>query len=642
MDGNTVILSAALPAPGKEGQGLQALQRQADAFLDAGSSVGHIFLRGRVDPTTGEPDRDREDPGITFGSGHHGPRDPFGPEIPRGAMAPVLPRILLVLSFSALSLVGAFAGARAGEHAQEGQEEGTEGGDPAAAPPVQAAEEAGRIGEDQALPRDERGWTVGEPAASRADLTARPDAVELYLPTFVRQHVTRQTVVFYFSPRCPHCVAVVPELSALARRLEGEVDFLGVISRYASSGDLATFQQEHDLPFSLLRDDHGHFALSCGLTSTPSVLVLAPVEGGDEAREGAGAEGAGAPEGEARPESTEAPEPEGSEPAAASPESPSFEGGPVQVLEAYLPYPRGTATVLEMRLVDDPEAVLAAGRYTGPYTCLACHEQEARSWTLTWHAMSWYRQVRAGNGDRPACARCHTTRFLGAEAGEDQGHRGFVMGDHGSPFGSVTCEACHTASGPHDGESSDPAASCVRCHDEDHSLFHYERALPHIDHYRALRVEDAEQEQIRIRMAQGDAPRPLLALPHEPPATAETCVSCHRPQVRRWRKGPHASAMDTLEGPDAEKPECVRCHATPKGALSEAASVEDYRTGEGVACASCHGSAAEHARSPATRSPWGLDMAEPACALEGLCRRCHTPAWDPGWSLEERLEAVSH
>jgi predicted CXXCH cytochrome family protein len=220
---------------------------------------------------------------------------------------------------------------------------------------------------------------------------------------------------------------------------------------------------------------------------------------------------------------------------------------------------------------------------------------------------------------------------------------GFVVGDHHSPMTDVSCESCHSAGGPHDGEAVDATTTCVGCHNAEHSInFSVAKGLPHIDHYAGNALSDAELRERMLAIANGTAEKPLLAFPEGETVGAAACRDCHRDEHQALRRDVHARAMRHLVGADAEQPSCVRCHATPMASGPPSSELSGYRVDEGVGCESCHGPGSAHVQEPSTDNIVGLGDSCPECVIEAVCTSCHTPEWDPGWSLKERLEAIEH
>lgn len=440
------------------------------------------------------------------------------------------------------------------------------------------------------------GWSEGTPAAGMADALQVIAPTPISLPDHVAALVEGETLLFYYSPLCPHCQQVVPDINRLS---DAGVRVVGVAVGSATAALVAEFEQTYGARF----DDHvidadRSFALSVGARATPNVYIVQPATGD--------ADGETLAVGH-------------------------------EIAEVYSPFSRGMAPFLLMRRAarsgDSPFAHFSG--FQGDYVCRTCHQQEAMGWAVTHHAQAYYTLYERDRAEDLECVGCHVTGL--GEPG------GFVVGDHRSPMSNVTCESCHSAAGPHDGESVAASSTCEGCHNAEHSInFSVAKGLPHIDHYAANEMSDAELRERVTAIANGTAERPLLAFPEGDTVGQAVCKDCHRSQHRALRKDPHQQAMRRLVGPDAERVACVRCHATPTASGPPSMDLADYRTDESVGCESCHGPGGEHAAAPTKDNIIGLGESCPECVIESICTSCHTPEWDPGWSLKERLRAISH
>ncbi len=447
--------------------------------------------------------------------------------------------------------------------------------------------------------RDERGWHLRREPIDVAALVTPNEPQPIELPADVVERVQRRTVLIYISPSCPHCVNVIPELVDLSRRVAEHTDVLAVFSGFAKRGDVQRAADEWRLPFPWIYDAEKAFALATGLSSTPSVLVVEPTPEPDDLA--------------------------------------------VAVGDAYMPFIHGADAVLEMRLLGASEPVLSRGAWLGSVTCGACHLEEASSHALTLHGVAYFHMVDSGGVDDPSCLACHVTNPVEPyEPGQDPVRMGFRPGDHRSPWADVGCEACHTASGPHDGDGGDPAATCTGCHAPDHVPFDAEQGLVLIDHFAAGYISDAEAQAWRSGVAMGEAERPMVSTLQGPSTGAEGCKACHKSQHKQWRKTPHAHAMELLEDEGHDKVTCVVCHATPTDSSVRADGIESFRTDESVGCEICHGPGAAHAADPDNVHLWSLETREPACFVRGVCERCHNEIRDPDFDIDTALEAVKH
>ena len=443
------------------------------------------------------------------------------------------------------------------------------------------------------------GWSEGSIAAGTGRALAPVEAFPVALPTALAERITERTILFYYSPTCPHCQQVMPEINAMLAKTE--LPLIGIASGSASSRQVAEFSALYGATFESIIDTDRGFALAMGARSTPNVYVVQP-----------------------RTLDPDAP---------VDPLTHGTPERPFEVTEGYSPFSRGMGAVLLMRQSTDPFAHFDG--YIGDVVCSTCHEQEALSWAITHHAQAYHTLYTRERTDEAKCVRCHVTGM--GEPG------GFKMGDHRSPLTSVTCESCHGPSGPHDGARTDASASCEGCHDAEHSVaFSLEKGLPHIDHFAANALSTEQLREKVEAIARGEAEKPLLAFPEGETVGAEACKSCHRSEHRALKREPHAAAMRRLVGADAEDVGCVRCHATPAASGPPAETLAGYRSDEGVGCESCHGPGGEHIAEPTANNIIGLGESCPECVIEAICTSCHTPAWDDDWELSSHLEAIAH
>ena len=435
------------------------------------------------------------------------------------------------------------------------------------------------------------GWTSGHVASATGEALRAIDPVAIEVPADLADRVTGPTALFYFSPTCPHCRSAMPEI----QRLTGPsgLAWIAVASGSSAPAQVEEFRTTFGVSFPIVMDaDHG-FKQAVGARSTPSVYIVAP-----------------------------------------SP-TPAKTAGRKSLLltAAYAPFNRGLGAVLLMRL-DTAHPFAHFQGYQGGTVCVSCHREEGLSWALTHHAAAFRTLVRRDREKDLACVGCHVT---GMNAG------GFDPADDpSSPFIDVTCESCHGPSGPHDGVGADARASCVGCHDPEHSVaFDLARALPHIDHFAVNSLDEATFQTRLTALLKGEAPRPLLAFPEGPTVGAAACKECHKAESKHWTKTGHAHAMDVLHDNPAADASCTACHATPV-VMGANESTGAFRTDEGVGCESCHGAGAAHAKQPTAQNIVGLGETCPECVIEGICTSCHTMKWDPAWQLEPRLDAVRH
>lgn len=437
-----------------------------------------------------------------------------------------------------------------------------------------------------ATTKDARGWSEGTPAAAAAAVLGSPaEATELRLPAALAATIERPTMLLYFSPSCPHCRAVAPELSKLEEAIKAEAEILFIASAATTAEELSEFVQQFAISSRVIIDEERQIGAVMGITSTPSALFVKPVE------------------------------------------------GKIWVDAVWYPYFSGYDTLVKMKVnPTDPWSAFSPGKYHGTRTCGACHQYEVESWSLSHHSIAWNTLQKIKADTRPECVSCHVTghqKSQGWQGGEDH-------------LVDVGCESCHGPGGPHDGEREDANKTCTGCHDAKHSIaFSLEKGLPLIDHFQTVTMSDEDYVARRKSLYKGEAPRQLLAFQDGEMVGAKACKECHEAEYNHWRGSPHARAMLTLDRrPEAE---CLQCHATSKVSGPPSSSVSGYLTDESVGCESCHGSAEAHVKARG-----GTDNIEklgddcPVCVIEAVCTRCHTAKWDPTWNLESDLPKVSH
>ena len=401
---------------------------------------------------------------------------------------------------------------------------------------------------------------------------------------------SKPTVLFYFSAGCPHCEVAAPDIVRLQQRLGESIGVINIASGSNTMSAATEFAERFGLGTPVYKDFSRQFASRNQATSTPTVLVVRKTE-----------------------------------------------EGLAETLAEFRPFAPGISLLVEMRIRvlsgEDPWASFEPGHYYGPKACGGCHLGEYMSWGLNHHAVAYWTLYQRQRAEDVACVGCHVTGM-----GEPSG---FVLGEHGSPLADVSCEACHGPGGRHGGAQADAGASCVRCHDKDHSVrFDLARALPHIDHHAAAAMSPEAYREARQKLLDGGAARPLTAFPKGKNLGAEACRECHTAEHSHWQKTPHAAALKTLKKRGAaNNMSCLPCHAVEKRA---AELPSDYYS-DAVSCESCHGPGEEHvAAGGGTDNILALGSSCPECIIDAVCTRCHTPEHDPDWQLMDALSKVRH
>jgi len=443
-----------------------------------------------------------------------------------------------------------------------------------------------------AQPADPRGWSPGQVAAGASRILEGPDTSglpELEFPKeFQKQLGKGRTLIYFFSPTCPHCQAVAEELGQLGRDLKGKALVIGVASASSMAGDIADFKTKYKIDDLIVHDTDRGIQGAMGVRSTPSVLLVEP---GPKSKH--------------------------------------------HIVDVWYPYQGGYDTYVKIRLSEDPWSAFD-GSYLGNGSCGGCHQQEMESWALTHHSIAWRSLVKTADHEQDECTGCHVTG-----KGQPSGWK-----DATTPqLVDVGCEACHGPSGPHDGTRTEPKEACKGCHDAEHSIqFTVEKGLPLIDHYAANALSDEGFTERRMALLDGEIPRPLLAFASDETAGAKACKSCHKAEYNQWSSTGHAQAMEGLEADDKRTdPGCVKCHATGKRGGPPATDLAGFRVKESVGCEACHGPGQAHIQAGGgTENIEKLGDDCPVCVIEAVCTSCHTSEWDKDWSLDTHLPKAGH
>ena len=438
---------------------------------------------------------------------------------------------------------------------------------------------------------DARGWSTGDAfdvtqlEMVSKGLSPRP---EVPMPKDFIAKLDGPTLLFYFSPSCPHCRAVAHEVNTLSQRLGDKATVLGVSSGSSTLGEIMEFKGTFDIQFKIEHDTDRAIVSAMGARSTPSALLVEPKN-----------------------------------------------KTKVTVIDVWYPYLPGFDAMVEGRVNGDIYKSFRENEYKGDNLCGSCHTVPALSWTLTHHSMAWRTLVLAEEDENPECTGCHVTGN-----GQPTGWNG----EEHSKMIDVGCESCHGPGGPHDGIRTEPKDTCEGCHDDKHAIaFSYEKGLPLIDHYRAQDMSPEEIHAARVKLYNGEVPRDLLAFAAGKNLGAEACKSCHETEYAWWEANKHHTAMSTLNAEQSADPTCVRCHATAIESGTPPSTIDGFHIEEGVGCESCHGPGEAHVAAGGTKdSIEGLGEDCPVCVIEAVCTGCHTKEWDEAWNLDFDLPKVKH
>ena len=93
------------------------------------------------------------------------------------------------------------------------------------------------------------GWTPGSPASDMGRVLAPAEPKPLVLSEAISEHVVGPTLLYYFSPTCPHCRETAGSIVGLAEDLEGRAVVVGVASAASDPKDVLSFVAEFEIPF---------------------------------------------------------------------------------------------------------------------------------------------------------------------------------------------------------------------------------------------------------------------------------------------------------------------------------------------------------------------------------------------------------
>ena len=128
---------------------------------------------------------------------------------------------------------------------------------------------------------------------------------------------------------------------------------------------------------------------------------------------------------------------------------------------------------------------------------------------------------------------------------------------------------------------------------------------------------------------------------------AMKCKMCHNKpdkgaQYDTWLAGPHANAMKSLKGEDAENPECLRCHSTYH--VIDKSLRMSIKADEGVSCEACHGPGSMYKSMSIMKDREKAIAKGLLVPTEEMCRKCHneeSPDFK-GFNYKEYLAKIAH
>ncbi len=134
---------------------------------------------------------------------------------------------------------------------------------------------------------------------------------------------------------------------------------------------------------------------------------------------------------------------------------------------------------------------------------------------------------------------------------------------------------------------------------------------------KAFKKEESKPVQKRAQKA--EKPRDLSMVNAHRYLGFDSCRKCHEKIYEGWTKTDHASAYATIaETEQWNDPDCLMCHTTGYGMMSDPESGMIEPKYWNVQCESCHGMGTEHHRGPGA-----------AEVSEHVCLECHNQSNSP-------------
>ncbi len=143
----------------------------------------------------------------------------------------------------------------------------------------------------------------------------------------------------------------------------------------------------------------------------------------------------------------------------------------------------------------------------------------------------------------------------------------------------------------------------------------------------------AGQKPVQARARKAERPRFDAALVNEDRyVSVESCRKCHADVYESWTHSVHASAYATIaETEQWNDPDCLMCHTTGYGMMSDPESGMIEPKYWNVQCESCHGIGTEHSR-----------LTGSADVPEHVCLECHNQSNSPEFDYTTYLEHGTH
>ncbi len=320
--------------------------------------------------------------------------------------------------------------------------------------------------------------------------------------------------------------------------------------------------------------------------------------------------------------------------------------------------------------------------YVGARACGQCHDgpgmgNQFSKWLVSKHARAYAvlskpeaKEIARLSGipqepqESAMCLGCHAT---GAEVEDWEREDGFRIED------GVQCEKCHGPGSEYmDAEvMKNPEAAmraglkkieladCQMCHNEKGS------------HVAVHKLPKLDMEEAWKQLAHPMPENPVMAGLEVPSGQASegpgehkyvgvhACGSCHRSaamgfQWSRWRMSAHSGAYGRLateqayaiarqagvEGNPQQSDQCLRCHTTGGGDLSQA--LASFTLDEGVGCEACHGPGSDYQAEAVMRDKTASTQSGLRMGDRTLCLTCHEDAHGKPFDYDAAWKKIEH
>lgn len=97
-------------------------------------------------------------------------------------------------------------------------------------------------------------------------------------PGILLQHFSqRMVLVYYFSPKCPHCQHTFPKYQAMVKEFEGKgLTGIAISVGDAKKNDIRAFMDQQNSQVAMFQDTNGKFSAAYGTGHVPLAILVFP------------------------------------------------------------------------------------------------------------------------------------------------------------------------------------------------------------------------------------------------------------------------------------------------------------------------------------------------------------------------------